>query len=317
MSEPLTTKVCVICKQDVSTLKRVKDPFGRYYCEPCYKTRAAQRQTALSLSDPDPAQATIVAPIIVVPVGPSPVAAPPLNLPDESDDLKLSTALTPPAASASAGNLLGCGSCKKLFPESDILNVDGEFVCRVCHAQRGKVLSYAAPDDVGVPRGALLRALGSTTATIGIAIAAAFAIVSISLFFTEPKLATSTWGMLGVLLGAAFITVVFMLETAVLMVSMLAADRIIGGIEFGTLGSAVAKSLGLIVLSNMAQAFIPSWGLYRLAFPTIIFYLGMIILFKTDSLEATLIAVINMFANIAFMILMAAGIAFIMGMLHP
>jgi hypothetical protein len=37
MSEP--TKICAACGIDVGRLKRVKDPAGRYYCEPCWVAR--------------------------------------------------------------------------------------------------------------------------------------------------------------------------------------------------------------------------------------------------------------------------------------
>ena len=41
---PATAMFCCRCKKDVSTQKRVKDPRGNIYCEPCYKAAVQQQQ---------------------------------------------------------------------------------------------------------------------------------------------------------------------------------------------------------------------------------------------------------------------------------
>ena len=37
--QPQVRKICVVCKTDVSQMKRVKDDQGRYYCHPCWGKR--------------------------------------------------------------------------------------------------------------------------------------------------------------------------------------------------------------------------------------------------------------------------------------
>ena len=113
MSAAGPAKVCVLCQQDVTTRKRMKDSAGRYYCEACYAKRVA-------------AQRPVAAP-------PPPTQPPPPPAPDPVDDtLTLSAPLDPPS-----GNLLGCSGCKKLFPEAQVANIDGTFLCRACHAKHG------------------------------------------------------------------------------------------------------------------------------------------------------------------------------------
>ena len=117
MSAAGPAKVCVICQQDVSARKRMKDSAGRYYCEACYAKRGAAQRPAAA---PPPQ---------IQPPPPPPAAAP------VDDTLTLSVPPDPPS-----GNLLGCSSCKKLFPESQVANVDGTFLCQPCHAKHGGIM---------------------------------------------------------------------------------------------------------------------------------------------------------------------------------
>lgn len=45
------SKTCCVCRRDVSTLRRVKDTEGHYYCEPCYKRLAEQRAQEQATSE--------------------------------------------------------------------------------------------------------------------------------------------------------------------------------------------------------------------------------------------------------------------------
>ena len=47
-----SAKVCVICSIDVSSIKRVKDPQGNYYCQLCYDAKLADRR-ARPTGDPE------------------------------------------------------------------------------------------------------------------------------------------------------------------------------------------------------------------------------------------------------------------------
>ncbi len=48
------SKVCVLCKQDVSKKPRVKDPQGRYLCEPCFKQAEARSAAPKAPQAPQP-----------------------------------------------------------------------------------------------------------------------------------------------------------------------------------------------------------------------------------------------------------------------
>jgi rubrerythrin len=55
-------KVCVLCKQDVSKKPRVKDPQGRYLCEPCFeKSQKATPKPAAAAPKPAPKPAPVPA----------------------------------------------------------------------------------------------------------------------------------------------------------------------------------------------------------------------------------------------------------------
>lgn len=49
MTDPAPTKTCVICREDLRGQPRVKDPSGRYFCEPCFERakEAKRRRRAL------------------------------------------------------------------------------------------------------------------------------------------------------------------------------------------------------------------------------------------------------------------------------
>jgi dienelactone hydrolase len=63
-------KICIVCRKDVALVKRVKDPKGNYYCEPCYASRQAVKRAAqpaaaarVSVAPPPISRATVPPPL--------------------------------------------------------------------------------------------------------------------------------------------------------------------------------------------------------------------------------------------------------------
>src|SRR4051812_18981843 len=48
------TKICCVCKKDVSSAKRVKDAAGHYYCAPCHTALAQRAAAAKGQARPPP-----------------------------------------------------------------------------------------------------------------------------------------------------------------------------------------------------------------------------------------------------------------------
>lgn len=106
-------KVCVMCGEDVAARPRTKDPRGRYFCEPCYASAVARKQSPPALARP-----------------PLPKAAPMGGIALEADDegdrhrRVLEGLLGDAPASPAAMNLI-CPSCRMSIPA-------GGFLCTNC-----------------------------------------------------------------------------------------------------------------------------------------------------------------------------------------
>src|SRR4051794_21390914 len=111
-------KLCCVCGKDVASSKRVKDPRGRYYCEPCAKAR----QPAAAASAHVPAHA----------------AAPTAAAPELELDLAPVREHAPEVKAA-------CSRCKKLLPERLVRMVEGEFICNACMSQKQQTKGGAKP----------------------------------------------------------------------------------------------------------------------------------------------------------------------------
>src|SRR5277367_5367974 len=121
-------KICCACNADVGNQRRVKDPQGNYYCQPCYD---AKRQEKFATAD-SPAASTHAAeraPAAAVAVT-DPYDFPPV----ETGDIGLAEDEKP--VPASSPDMFGCADCKKLVASKQIRNDDGDFVCHICFSTR-------------------------------------------------------------------------------------------------------------------------------------------------------------------------------------
>jgi hypothetical protein len=275
---PTVQKLCCICGKDVAAVKRVKDQRGRYYCEPCAR-RANQ-----------------AAP----PRAPAPASAPP-PAPDP-DDLDLA----PLGDDASKSTpMAACSHCKKLLPERQVRYIDGEFICNACASQRqqpqrsaparakpaAKAKAQSEEQASGEP-GFADSLLGGGLISAGVLAASYFVFFALYQFYAEPGIE----GTVACAIAAFVRSVILLFSTGGLILSMIVAARILGGISFGFLGPVLYKSilfcLGIAVMDYCVSHF-ESLELLAIAFRFALILGALIALFKIDMFEAFLLAIIN------------------------
>ncbi len=76
MSNPPVVKICNACGKDVTQLKRIKDPSGRYYCEDCYPRDMVIPNAPTTLAR-KPAQPVASSPAPVAPASDPQISPPP------------------------------------------------------------------------------------------------------------------------------------------------------------------------------------------------------------------------------------------------
>ena len=262
-------KNCVICGKDVTQIKRVKDPQGRYYCAPCYDTAMAQSPAA-------------------------PAAAPQPDAPAD-DPYELKDA---PKAAAAEVAKSACSGCKAILPAERLRFVDGAFYCVTClakqqNAKSTKRKAEAKEDEFAPASSHFMSTLPGIFVTAGVSLLGSWLILSALIF------GNGVWGGTSLLFAgiAGILGVVYVvILAAILLGSMLIADRIFGGLGFGTVSDVIWKSMAIITTSAaigvLAQTN-ETIAMLRLAFEPIAIVLGLILLFKIDMFEAFVLSAIN------------------------
>jgi hypothetical protein len=278
---PAVAKLCTVCGNDVAGKKRVKDAEGRYFCDPCFATRASAPHVSLGTTQP---------------------AAP-------ADDGILDLAPEPKKAEEP---MFGCAGCKKLVPQRQVRNVDGEFLCSTCASKRTTPQRPVAKTKpaVGRPEDDENPERWTDSLTGGLAVGGGilvFAFVLLTaLHYFRPGAFGGGLGMAAFLGGVE--SVFILVKTAGLMTSMLIAASILGGITFGTFGSAVYKSIGLFTALAVFDLFIGnSLFLFGFGFRFVAMMLCFVVVYGIDWFEAHLLAIIN--------IAMSWGVTILMGIL--
>ena len=252
-------KLCQVCGTDVASQKRIKDPQGLYYCHPCY---AKRRQAASEAS-----AATVPAP---------------------------------------ANDLFACADCKKLVPQKLITNDDGVFLCQACFAKRrAPVLAGQKPATAiveyernrpGNHNEPFAHSLAGGSVIALAVLAGTFIALSILNYFIFGATAKPLV-LLAIAIASGVETFFVFILACMLIVSMLFAAKIMGGIEFGYLGAVLWKSIVAILC-----IFVASTILSLLHLPcffglgtTLLFYATIfVIVFKIEYTQAIVLALINM-----------------------
>jgi hypothetical protein len=297
---PAVAKLCTLCGDDVTAKKRLRDPHGKYYCEPC-----AKRMPSAHIKGP---HAMATAPVSL---GESAAPAAPPPPPDDVLDFA-------PVAKAEAEEpMMGCAGCKKVVPERQVRNVDGEFLCRACINRRNAPSPRSAPaskqalkpavgreeDDENPERWTDSFAGGLVVSAI---VLAAFLglCAGINLLMPDP---TFGKGLLRSLGFGLFSTIWITIASVALLLSMLLTSKIMGGISFGTVGTAFYKAIAMcaaIYLFDHFSAHNETLGMINMGFGGGVYVLGFIFLFRLDFVEAIVLTVINWV--LAFLLKLAA-----------
>lgn len=300
---PAVQKLCVVCGDDLSAKKRTKDARGQYYCEPCVQKKAAQR-----------AAAPAAEPVLAGAVGaPAAVAPPPAD--DGMLDLAPVREEKPKDVPMAA-----CSACKKLLPERQVRNVNGDFICNACFAKQNQGKAGKLP-AAGKPKMAKAAAeeespsselgfgetlMGGVLISLGL-LAAAFGL-RMGLYAMMPADGDTIGGNIG---WAIFTTLYIAISSVVLIVSMVIAAQILGGITFGYIGSALYKSVIFFIGLSTFDFFvdrIEALGLFSFGFRFVLIAVAFILLFKIDAFEAFLLSAVNtaLYWILGFALFMAA-----------
>jgi hypothetical protein len=292
-------KVCQVCGTDVSHQKRTKDAQGRYYCEPCYRTVARRGAAAAPAPIPQP---------------PKKPAAIPLDDDDGpielADDLKKAREPEKPQA------MFGCADCKKIVPEKQIRNDDGDFVCLACFAKRREKTPVAVPkkkSSVETPEADENPETWKDTLAGGAVISAGVVVLTFGIFlllqlYMKPrgKHAIPPGGLLATVLAFSY-TVFVVVGAGALMVSMVLAARLLGGIDFGYIGSALWKAL-VVALGFTLLIYFGSrsetLGMLGYALNGIALLVAFVVVFRIDFFEAMILSAVNflLFLGLAFVL---------------
>ncbi len=297
------TKTCALCGLDISNSKRVKDPSGQYYCEPCYAAATAQLHTAAP-----PTAAPTEAPASVDPYDLQPMSPPPdpKEASTITDEHGLIDLAEPQDSSASSGAMLGCAHCKKLFPEKQARIDDGEFLCPACYALRhasgrstpnAVVGKYKITDDaIASPTGpSFIHTLAGGLLLAAGAALLAWAVLVVLMLVVQPMPEFEDSILVPLIAGSLY-WFSAMIMAALLLVSMLLLDRLMGGVDFGFIGVAISKAvligMSVTALNLLAQRY-ESLEIFLLIFGGILYLIGFILIFRIDYFEAVILSFIN------------------------
>lgn len=311
---PAVAKLCVVCGEDVAGKKRMKDPQGHYYCEPCYsaklaKNKAKSFQTALGAAVPlDDAGGVALAT----------EAAPP-----PADDGLLD--LLPDKKPEAEEEMFGCSGCKKIVPKRQIRNVDGEFLCTSCNAARNRPQQRggaASPKTAGKKEDAFADENPETwkdTFVGGATISAIIFLVAcgafIGLNYAMPARGAGDYKLVLAFVYGGISVAFLIFRVVCLMCSMIVASKIMGGITFGTIGSALYKTFAFFTVYGIADFFLDrseSFAMLGIGMRFGAFICAFIALYGLDSFEAFLLSAINM--GMSWVLTIVMGIALIAAM---
>jgi hypothetical protein len=104
MAQPEAEKICVICGEDCSQRRRIKDPKGRYYCKDCYDEAKRQRAESREV-------APEYAPTAIEPREPAPEPEPDEGLGIMAELLEGDTSPCPSCGQALAAGTVICTNC--------------------------------------------------------------------------------------------------------------------------------------------------------------------------------------------------------------
>jgi len=290
-------KICCACNADVANQRRVKDPQGNYFCQPCYDAKLQEKlaitgsqTTTGTAAKRTPAAATAAA-----------VADPYDFPPAETGDISLADDVKP--APASSPDMFGCADCKKLVPSKQIRNDDGDFVCHICFSKRragrtakpaAKSKSFAEEEGVSSEPGFKDSFLG------GVIISGAIILLAFGIFLAlNMSGGENNSAMLALNIVASGLEALFVaLAAGSLIASMVILARILGGCDFGTFGGALWKSTAIMLgffLVNVYLNRLAGMMLYGLGLRGILLILTFIVVFRLEYFEAALLTVINFF----------------------
>jgi len=311
-------KICCKCGVNVAHAKRVKDAKGRYYCQPCYDQAAAGKGLSSTAPAAASAPAVAVAPIAPAPVAPPPPPPPPAAIAtSDSGELELAEPILPKKAPADEPKL-ACASCKKIFPEKQARIEDGEFLCPACFAKRkggGAVtpvkqkIAAPAPSD-GEVIADVAMSLGKQLLFVAVAAVAAWFVMAIFMVMWPEVDPEEEFTMLGALVQASVYWFFILVQSVGLIGSMIITAKIVGGIEFGTLGMAFMKailvSMALFALELAGPHMGDSGAMLLWGFRPGILLLGFMAVFRIDFFEAMILSFVNM--AIGFVVFIMAAI---------
>jgi len=137
----------------------------------------------------------------------------------------------------------------------------------------------------------------------GLTVSAGVILLATIVFSLLYLISPSTRASSGFIAYVGVNTVALIIGAGVLMLSMVIAARITGGIDFGYIGSALWKSLVVILIYSILIHFISGYGLFSLIVGLIALVACFMSIFRIDHFEACLLAIVNVF------LLMALNIA--------
>lgn len=304
-------KICCVCGVNVAHAKRVKDAKGRYYCQACYDQAAANKGLNTAAPAGDSAPAVAAAPVVAapVPVAPPPPPPPAAIATSESGELELAEPILPKKAPADEPKL-ACASCKKIFPEKQARIEDGEFLCPACFAKRKGGSAGATKQKIAAPAPSDGEVIADVAMSLGkqLLIAAGMAVlilgvcVAISVFWptSEMRDSESASPMFFAFHGLAYWFGI-MVQTFLLIASMIVAAKILGGIDFGSIGMAFAKGMGVTAFMFLSQyaamQLMPDVGIFLFMAWFGVFFLAFMVVFRIDAFEAMLLSAVNLVIN--------------------
>ncbi len=221
--------------------------------------------------------------------------------------------------------LLACADCHQIFPEREVHNYDGEFLCEACATARNlpppavqRALEAKAkrgpvkPDRAEVVQAwklAGIRILLLMAGTFGLLliIIMGFHMDPVNLFYaTVHKLPLGE--SLFVAAGLAVLTI---FQAVVLLASMVLGSYLFNGLDFGRLETAITKATVIILLGNTAAFLVPGliWGILLLVLRPVIFIGGLMFLFRVEKNEAFAVSCANSVFTV--LLLVVGGITFV------
>jgi len=92
-----------------------------------------------------------------------------------------------------------------------------------------------------------------------------------------------------------FLLIAWALGIFILMLSMYITSATMGGVDFGSLGMVIAKAAALMVVVVAVQLLPMPWGF---ALPIIVWWAGLMLLYRLDFWEARTLVIVNWLLNV-------------------